>query len=449
MVPLVLKVRVDVIELLLAAEAEVKDADSHQKYLTREDPFVALLLYFDAFILEPLPKGHKGGPDLLVKRRLHDLYEGRIPKLYRKAYAVRQEKSQSGAAISDERARTESAQRAANLDKLSTFCNQLNQACGIALLTDKNLERLNPLFVLQLDLVPPQEEPEQGGSTHGYGSRLQSKARQEVANPQGEEPELAEPKGIASSLRRAKQAKATGPWADCTNAHKVLGLTHDSKNKELPYLDVLTHLIEYVLAGQIPQCLRQSFSSMYFLALYKDPKDETKLCPLGIGTALRQIIAAHLCSVYQHRSAAHLLPYNWAIGVMGGTDFVINAMQVQVDQFVNPQDAAAYDASNAELFLDPRRLLTRALVALNIKNMFNSVSQKRCREVLVARFLGLIPFFELLYSKKNKCHYKRADGKATAREQEEGFAQGCPLSRAFVALVLHNNLQELDRKLQD
>lgn len=119
-----------------------------------------------------------------------------------------------------------------------------------------------------------------------------------------------------------------------------------------------------------------------------------------------------------------------------------------MDQFVNPQDAAAYDASNEATFLDPWRLPTRALIALDIKNIFNSISRKRCREILVARFPGLVPFFDLLYSAKNKCHYRQADGKAKAREQEEGFAQGCPLSGAFAALVLHNILCELNQKLR-
>lgn len=62
---------------------------------------------------------------------------------------------------------------------------------------------------------------------------------------------------------------------------------------------------------------------------------------------------------------------------------------------------------------------------------------------------GLVPFFDLLYSKRNKCNYRRADGATDSRDQEEGFAQGCPLLNAFAALVLHDILSQLHSKLRD
>lgn len=86
--PLVTKAQMDVVELMLAAEAKVIDAEDHLAHKTREDPFVALLLYFDMFILGPAPKEYKGYADLLVKRRIRDMYEGRIIELYREAYLV-------------------------------------------------------------------------------------------------------------------------------------------------------------------------------------------------------------------------------------------------------------------------------------------------------------------------------------------------------------------------
>lgn len=233
-----------------------------------------------------------------------------------------------------------------------------------------------------------------------------------------------------------------------TDTYKVDGLTRDNDHDDLIYLPTMTRLIEFVASGQVPPRLQQSFATTYFLALYKDPEDLTHLRPLGIGTALRRLVAAHLCMIYQHRFAKHLLPYNWAIGVKGGTDFVINATQAQVDHFVNPQDDTAYDTTNDEALLDPQRPPTRALISLDIKNMFNSVSRKRCHEILVECFPGLVPFFDLLYSTANKCNYKRADGTAASREQEEGFAKGCPLSGAFAALVLHDILSKLDLELR-
>lgn len=78
------------------------------------------------------------------------------------------------------------------------------------------------------------------------------------------------------------------------DAYKVVGLTCDKDNNKIPYLDALTRLIEYVVVGRVLQHLCQSFSSTYFLVLHKDPEDKTKLRLLGIGTALRRIVPAHL-----------------------------------------------------------------------------------------------------------------------------------------------------------
>lgn len=68
---------------------------------------------------------------------------------------------------------------------------------------------------------------------------------------------------------------------------------------------------------------------------------------------------------------------------------------------------------------------------------------------IVKHFPCLVPFFDLLYSQKNQCHYRKDDDSSGVREQEEGFAQGFPLSGAFAVLVLLDILQELDRKLWD
>lgn len=148
--------------------------------------------------------------------------------------------------------------------------------------------------------------------------------------------------------------------------------------------------------------MRQSFSSTYFLALYKGEADKTKLCPISVGTALRQVAASHLCRLYQHRFAEHLLLHNWAIGIKGGTEFVINTTQEQVDKYVNPQDPSVYDSSSPN-FLRPDMPPTRVLVSLNIKNMFNFVSRKQCREILEDKFPRLVPFFNLLYKNDNLC----------------------------------------------
>lgn len=124
---------------MLEALVELEDAHNHPAHESREDPFMALLLYFDAFILGEAPKGYKGNPNLLVKHRLRDLYEGHIPKLYREAYSIEPQSTPPSRPSPDDNRKACSAQRAADLDKLFTCCDRLDHVHGIAPLTDENL----------------------------------------------------------------------------------------------------------------------------------------------------------------------------------------------------------------------------------------------------------------------------------------------------------------------
>jgi hypothetical protein len=93
---------------------------------------------------------------------------------------------------------------------------------------------------------------------------------------------------------------------------------------------------------------------------------------------------------------------------------------------------------------------TRALLMLDITNMFNAVSRDACRSVLERndKFQPLLPLFDMLYSKPNLCWYRKPDGTFATFDQEEGFAQGCPLSPLFASLVLNILLTEINKELR-
>jgi hypothetical protein len=93
---------------------------------------------------------------------------------------------------------------------------------------------------------------------------------------------------------------------------------------------------------------------------------------------------------------------------------------------------------------------TRALLLLDIVNMFNAVSREACRSVLAThdKFNALIHFFDILYSVNIPCWYRQPDGTFATFDQAEGFTQGCPLSPFFVCLVIHILLTDLNASLR-
>ena len=62
--------------------------------------------------------------------------------------------------------------------------------------------------------------------------------------------------------------------------------------------------------------------------------DTTKLRPLGIPTAIRRLIASHVAHTPRDKFAPPLLPFNYAIGIPNGSDFVVKAMELSIKKFI-------------------------------------------------------------------------------------------------------------------
>jgi hypothetical protein len=121
------------------------------------------------------------------------------------------------------------------------------------------------------------------------------------------------------------------------------------------------------------------------------------------------------------------------ISISGGLDFICHSTQAQLSTFMpNLQQSS------------------RALLLLDIVNMFNAVSRQACRFQLMQfpALQPLLPFFDLLYSNPNTCWHKSPQTHFAHFPQWEGFAQGCPLSGAFLDLVLAMVLQPINTKLR-
>jgi hypothetical protein len=90
--------------------------------------------------------------------------------------------------------------------------------------------------------------------------------------------------------------------------------------------------------------------------------------------------------------ADHLLPYNYAVGVPDGSDFVVKAMQLAIEKYIdNPQQSG--------------RLPTCAAIFFDLTNQFN-VSLEEFKNVIAISFLELLPLVTLFNNQTNTVHYK-------------------------------------------
>ena len=147
------------------------------------------------------------------------------------------------------------------------------------------------------------------------------------------------------------------------------------------------------------------------------------------------IITNHVARSFRTHFARHLPPFNFAVGIDGGMDFIVKATQLAIKKYIyNPH------------LLD--KAPSRCLVSLDLKNMFNKISQETIFEVIESKFPELMPLVSMLYNKPGTVFYKMADGLWYNQLMEEGVNQGCPLSATLAAIVLNEVLVPIKTKLQ-
>jgi hypothetical protein len=114
---------------------------------------------------------------------------------------------------------------------------------------------------------------------------------------------------------------------------------------------------------------------------------------------------------------------------------VIQTMQLGVEKYISDRESSG-------------RLPSRALVSLDIVNMFNAISRERLREIIAADFPSLEGFADMLYDEDGETYVKMEDGSWAVIPVTEGFAQGCPVSPLFAAIVLNSIIQKIQPMLE-
>ena len=239
------------------------------------------------------------------------------------------------------------------------------------------------------------------------------------------------PGDIIKTIRSGGKKKGAGANADTTDLFMdLVSLNIAEVNSDL------YELFNLAFNNIIPAQIKPYFSDSYLFCLYKDPDDLTKLRPIGIPSALRRIIASHIAKTLQPRFAQKLWPYNLAVGINDGMNFIIKSVQLQIEKYIEvPQKIDNETPSRAFIFSD-------------ITNMFNSVSREALFDIIGTTFPELLPLAHLLYGNDGTVHHRWEDGGWRTISMIEGLNQGCPLSSIFAALVLDRILRPLDNSLK-
>ena len=239
------------------------------------------------------------------------------------------------------------------------------------------------------------------------------------------------PGNICDTILTSKRNKGAGVNSDSIDLFIAL------VKKATPATKTdLQFIFEKIYQNDIPPDITRYFTDVYLFCLHKDPSDPSKLRPLGIPTAIRRIIATHVARTLKQKFAYHLFPYNFAVGIEDGANFVVKAMQLAVEKYIDvPQQND--------------RLPTRAAVFFDLINQFNSVSRQEFFDVIGRHFPEILPLTTLFYGTDMTVHHKWNDGSWRHLQMKEGVSQGCPLSPLFASFVVARLLAPIDKLLRE
>lgn len=379
----------------------------HSTPTNQSDIFWWLLFHIDMLILAPTPKNERN--DLtakqLISQRLRDLQCGNIEDLV--ANTTFNSNWNATSPRPDTRIGDTSAQIAADEDNYRTA---ISRACTFNKIA--TIDKTNKKTVLGLYPEPVPTNTNRR-TTH-------------LPNNQT----LHLPGNICATIRTAGKHKGTGVLADSIDSFISLVRTNDQDTN-----NYIQQLFNSIYQGNIPKAARHFFSDTYLFCLHKDPNDNNKLRPIGIPSAIRRIIASHIAKKWKDRFALHLLPYNYAVGIPNGMDFIIKTMQLSIEKFIEQPQQRQETPSRAAIFVD-------------LTNMFNAVSRDELFDIIKSDFPELLPLTSLLYEDHGTVKYKWKNKKWKQLSMKEGVNQGCPLSPIFATLVLHRVLKPLDAQLR-
>jgi len=389
-------------------------------YETSSSPLWKMALLFEGTLLAPPTSTEPRNYQKLIRQRIATFREGRFSTLHRNATSIIASPSYAQPTIDT---RKDHITRAANNDNWRKASQLLKDPLPAMPYTPANLPKV-------LNLHPPPTAFESTTNipkpTNRFHADIFSTSDVKFRN------RLFDKHLILKTLRKLTRDTAAGPYADSTDFLRDVFLTrcHSVSESDDDYsnLDTLLTLMGSIFKGTIPKDIQTYLSYAESVSFYKDPPTCQAIRPIGIGVAWRRIATAHAMSISRDVIAVHLAPHQFAIGLHAGLDFVAHTMQTQAERYLS---------------LPP----SRAILLLDLVNMFNTISMVKARDLIYEHFPHLLPLFDVLYYQPSKCWYRNPAGEREFFLRQEGSSQGCPFAAFLACLVLHEVLSPISKEL--
>jgi len=418
-----------VIETIIQSHAPYTEPTSrhNQASQTTSIPIWKLFLTLEGTLLAPASSSEPKNHNNLIQYRINQFYLGKFEFLHRSAMKYLSPPRTDAPTLED---RAKQIVEAANNDDLRKATNLLQKPLPSVQYNDTYLPKIEALHP---QATPYSSSPPLPKPTSSLHHSIYSNADNTLTA------RLHDESLLITTLRKLKRQKSSGPFADSTDFLKDIFLVKSkspTNNEErFPHIELLSSLLSILYTGKLPKEIRDYVSFNESVSFHKDPANLDAIRPIGIGTAIRRIAAAHAMSATKDVAAQYLAPTQFAIGLSSGIDTITHSIQTHVSRYIE----------RPSIQQSPP---TRAILILDLKNMFNQVSMKKAREIIYNDFPHLLPLFDILYYEDTKCWYRKSDGRRDFIWRREGSSQGCPFAAFLASLVLSDIINTINQELE-
>jgi len=394
---------------------------------TQPSPLWKMTILFETALMAP-PSGHEcKGYANLMKKRISMFKKGQFDLLHKNAVAYAAKPSYDAPS---EETRAKQLIQAANNDNWKKAGSFLKKPMPSVPYNEINLPKIAKLHPPPAPYAPTENIQKPTPDFHHHTFL----ASDETIRRRMKDEHL-----MIKTLRKMSRDTASGPQADSIDFLKDVFLkkakTPNTPNNHHHNIKTLLNLLHLIYVGDLPKDIKDLLSYNESVSFYKKEGDPDAIRPIGIGIAWRRIATAHAVMVSKDHIASHLAPSQFAIGYNAGIEIITQTMQLQAERYL---------PTNPTTTIPP----PRAILMLDLTNMFNSISMARAREIIFKRFPYLLPLFDTLYYNPTKCWYRSESGDRHHFLRMEGSSQGCPFAAMLACLVMHDVLTPIIDKLQ-
>ena len=137
----------------------------------------------------------------------------------------------------------------------------------------------------------------------------------------------------------------------------------------------------------MPTSMKQYYNGGFLFGLHKDIFDKKKLRPVVVGGSWRRAFTSTVIKENTKLFTEYLAPFNYAIGVKGGSNFVYHTTSLEIDKYIT--------RNINEMKNNPP---SRCLISMDIRNMFNEISRERALDIINTHFPQLSQIAKTLLS---------------------------------------------------